>query len=96
MLSDSTVSGSEPAITMISEAAINSESTVVTTSGELITKDSKQCVICFDRERSRLISVCGHYCMCEVCSLTVLKSNPKCPICRSPFEESNLIKVHIP
>lgn len=49
-----------------------------------------ECVICMDKPRAMVISVCGHLSMCDVCAFT----QNKCPICRTPYNpDTQLIKV---
>lgn len=36
------------------------------------------CVVCCDRERSRLLQPCHHVCLCDVCAARV----EHCPICK--------------
>ncbi len=48
----------------------------------------KRCVICKDRPVSRVVSPCGHFCLCEVCSavLEARESHPRCPYCRGRID----------
>ena len=46
------------------------------------------CVVCMDAERSHLFVPCGHRCVCEQCSLTVLSVTSECPMCRQPSTQA--------
>jgi len=44
-------------------------------------RESRLCVVCIDKERTNVVTPCGHFCLCECC---VVKLPPpiKCPVCR--------------
>lgn len=53
---------------------------------------SKTCVVCHDARISRIIAPCGHYCMCEECTATLLRMPERnCPVCRGHIDAA--IKV---
>jgi len=41
--------------------------------------DDKECIICMDNEKNSVLSPCGHYVVCDLCSHQL----KQCPICRS-------------
>ena len=54
------------------------------------------CVICCDRESSHALVPCGHRCVCEGCSSTLLRleeSSRMCPICRTRCESA--LRVYV-
>ena len=48
-----------------------------------------RCLICHYEEKEMVIAICGHYCLCEICS----KSMTNCPLCAQQFRQQQLIKV---
>ena len=48
-------------------------------------KDQRNCVVCLDRERSRVLLPCRHYALCETCWSSLPKRD--CPVCRSPVND---------
>lgn len=40
--------------------------------------DENDCCVCFEQEKDIVLSPCGHYCLCSVCSYKL----ESCPICR--------------
>eukprot|EP00557_Chaetoceros_sp_GSL56_P003676 CAMPEP_0176493334 /NCGR_PEP_ID=MMETSP0200_2-20121128/9495_1 /TAXON_ID=947934 /ORGANISM="Chaetoceros sp., Strain GSL56" /LENGTH=300 /DNA_ID=CAMNT_0017890993 /DNA_START=86 /DNA_END=988 /DNA_ORIENTATION=- len=49
----------------------------------------KQCVVCMEREVSRLLVPCGHPALCSTCSTTMhmLKMKWRCPECRGDVKD---------
>ena len=47
-----------------------------------LTDDDRQCIICYDNQKSVMIRPCNHVCLCEVCSRNIRGLNGKCPMCR--------------
>lgn len=45
-----------------------------------------ECVICMDNPYDVVIVPCGHYCICEECSVRLAASRMNCPICRGRIE----------
>ena len=41
--------------------------------------DEKECIICMDKEKNSVLSPCGHFMTCDLCS----RQLTQCPICRS-------------
>ena len=41
-----------------------------------------ECVICLDEGTTEIVVPCGHKCLCKNCSLHLIKTTMKCPICR--------------
>lgn len=42
--------------------------------------DSQRCCVCHNNPREIILLPCGHYCLCEDCSIGI---NDNCPICRT-------------
>jgi len=42
-----------------------------------------QCVVCWDRKRSVRFDPCGHFCICKVCFIGMVK----CPLCRKAIAQ---------
>lgn len=57
-------------------------------------EDSKLCIVCSARPRSKCCRPCGHVALCEDCALAVMNSNQQCPICMTSVEE--MMTVYIP
>jgi E3 ubiquitin-protein ligase MGRN1 len=45
--------------------------------------DSKECVICLTNKKDTLVLPCKHVSMCNTCAVIVLRSERKCPVCRT-------------
>lgn len=53
--------------------------------------DNELCVICMDRKKDTVITVCGHLGYCQVCALSM----DKCPICRQAYNpDTQLLKIY--
>ena len=50
--------------------------------GTNLTDDDRQCIICYDNQKSVMIRPCNHVCLCDVCSRDIRGLNGKCPLCR--------------
>ena len=46
-------------------------------------KNTKWCVVCFERENSHAFMPCRHKCVCKECARQVVEKYKKCPICRN-------------
>lgn len=53
--------------------------------------DSKECVICLVNRKDTLLNPCKHVSMCRTCAQIVLKSDRKCPVCRTSKANTSLI-----
>jgi hypothetical protein len=43
------------------------------------------CAICYVKERNTVLYKCGHKALCVECANSIkARSNPKCPLCRTP------------
>lgn len=67
-------------------------STPTTTPVQPTPLDEKdECVVCFERQKDTVITVCGHLGYCGVCALTL----KNCPICRKQYDpKKDLLKVY--
>ena len=45
-------------------------------------KDSKECIICMDEDKTMVFAPCGHYCACKKCCENVINIIGTCPLCR--------------
>ena len=58
------------------------------------------CVICLDKQPTKIIDPCRHKCLCDDCSTKVEQAKLECPLCRQPIlsiiEDDNqlIAKVH--
>lgn len=52
---------------------------------------NSECKICMDRPMNIVFSSCGHMSCCDVCCHAI----DKCPICRVPYTENQIIKVFV-
>lgn len=52
----------------------------------LFSGDGEDCVICMDNPYDVVIVPCGHYCICEECSVRLVAVGMDCPICRGKIE----------
>ena len=57
---------------------------------ESISEELK-CKICLERKMSIVFKNCGHVASCDVCCYKM----DKCPICRNPYEYTDIMKVFI-
>ena len=48
------------------------------------------CVACNDKKKS-MAGKCGHLCLCNECSDTIVSTSKKCPICRQPWVDVRVI-----
>lgn len=55
--------------------------------------DSKECVICLTSDKDTMTMPCKHVCLCNACAQIVLRSERKCPICRTSISEVIPFKV---
>lgn len=53
-------------------------------------KSEHLCVVCNESPR-KIVLGCGHYCMCEKCSINVKGSSNMCPLCRNPIYWSTIV-----
>ena len=44
--------------------------------------DTKECVVCFEEEKTIVLVPCGHYCLCKMCADTINSHSGECPMCR--------------
>ena len=52
-----------------------------------------ECLICMNGPQTHVFVPCGHQCVCEACSETIMSEfSPACPVCRSPVEQT--VKVY--
>lgn len=53
--------------------------------------DTDTCIICMDRKKDTVITVCGHLGYCGVCALNLTQ----CPICRKGYNpDTQLLKIY--
>ena len=45
--------------------------------------NSKECVICLENRKDTLTNPCKHVSLCSACAHIIMKSERKCPICRT-------------
>lgn len=60
------------------KAALENEKAVLENEKEELEKE-KLCKICFDKERSHVITPCFHFCLCHGCAGKIVN---KCPMCK--------------
>jgi ribosomal protein L40E len=51
----------------------------------------EECVVCMDRKRTVVVTVCGHVGMCEQCA----RELDQCPICRANYQPSHIVKLYV-
>ena len=44
------------------------------------------CVACLRKEACMIAAPCVHECLCGECARAVMRTNPRCPLCRTPIE----------
>jgi hypothetical protein len=54
-------------------------------------KNTKWCIVCFERENDYAFMPCRHKCVCKQCAQNVLNNYKKCPICRVAITTANMI-----
>jgi len=52
-----------------------------------------RCVVCLGAEREVILLDCGHVCVCASCGGELLRTRPKCPVCRKPI--SNVLPAYM-
>jgi hypothetical protein len=50
---------------------------------KLSKKDTKWCVVCFEKEIEYAFQPCGHKCACKSCAMMTLQKFGRCPCCRT-------------
>ena len=48
----------------------------------LTKRKRKECSICLDGADLLVLAPCGHKCVCEACSKTIMRTTKKCPMCQ--------------
>lgn len=54
-------------------------------------KNTKWCIVCFERENDYAFMPCRHKCVCKQCAQNVLNNYKMCPICRVAITSANMI-----
>mmetsp|Transcript_51584 Transcript_51584/g.85471 ORF Transcript_51584/g.85471 Transcript_51584/m.85471 type:complete len:210 (+) Transcript_51584:71-700(+) len=52
---------------------------------------NKECLICFNAEKTHAMVPCGHKCVCEGCAQAIQSSSNQCPVCRGNIQ--SVLKV---
>lgn len=56
-------------------------------------KEDNLCLVCLTEKKNMILKPCYHMCVCEFCSVTMVNSLHKCPICRSAISETEKIDI---
>lgn len=56
-------------------------------------EDEGVCVICKSERATGIIIPCGHLCLCQTCSDTLVENSDKCPYCQVSFESIHRVFV---
>lgn len=48
--------------------------------------EGQSCVVCLGQHREVILLDCGHVCVCADCATEIMRTNPQCPVCRSPID----------
>ena len=51
--------------------------------------DDELCIICFQEKRNIAFLPCGHFCICQTCSLKY--KDKKCLVCREKYKKKQKI-----
>ncbi|KYQ90759.1 hypothetical protein DLAC_09397 [Tieghemostelium lacteum] len=51
-------------------------------------ENKKQCIICWERNRTHLFVPCGHLATCDTCASALVKERKPCPLCRTAIQQA--------
>ena len=75
-----------PVVTELSAAASSSAADGKDQPKEEVEEDDDQlCIVCLEALRTHVLVPCGHQCVCEGCSSTLVRTGT-CPLCREPCQ----------
>ena len=81
-----TAEASVPVVTELSAAASSSAADGKDQPKEEVEEDDDQlCIVCLEALRTHVLVPCGHQCVCEGCSSTLVRTGT-CPLCREPCQ----------
>lgn len=72
-----------------SNIEINNSNTEISTNNYSTTKNSIECIVCYDQDINILLTPCNHICLCENCSLRITE----CPKCRSIITKRTKVNI---
>lgn len=51
-------------------------------------RESRLCVVCQDEHKCIILLPCRHLCLCDVCSIAIVRRRGGCPVCRQHVRET--------